>query len=165
MVQANPAPTHALDWSLLDHDGLMTPVLVAHFGPLSVQVLRTEVSGAAAFRRISQLYQTATGTIILDAEMILNAAALPAQVLAGLQDSSIPFGQLVIEAGIAACSVDREITWLMSSLDSERRACRRHRLINARSGKELCAIVETLSPLSVLRTAQEAFGAKNLCHD
>ena len=157
MERADFGTGQMLDWSLVDHDGLMTPVLVAHFGLIKVQVLRTEVLSDTTHCRVSQLRQAATGAVILDAETTLNTAALPPPVLIGLRDTDIPFGQLLIKAGIPARSVDRQITGLVALQGAERRLCRRHRLVNAQTGQELCAIIETLSPVSVLQSAQAAF--------
>ncbi len=154
-----------LGGSLLDHDGLMTPILLAYFGSIKVEVLQTEVLNATTLRRVSRLHQAATGAVILDAEMILNTAALPRQVLIGLQDTPIPFGQLLMDAGITARSVERQIVGLGEKDKSERRLGRRHRLVNARTEQELCKIVETLSPLPVLLAAHEAFVVNGADHD
>lgn len=165
MGSADAPMTKALDWSLVDHDGLMTPRLLAHFGPINVQVLRTDNLSETSYSRMSRLCQISTGALILDAELVLNTVALPHQVLLGLRDTQTPFGQLVMEAGIVARSVDREITTLAATDGQGRRLGRRHRLVNAQTGQELCAIVETLSPLSVLFTALAAFTEKDAGHD
>lgn len=152
----HPAPA-ALDWGLLDHDGLLTPVLMSHFGPITAHRVQTDVLSATALRRVSQLHQAATGTVILDAEMVLNTGDMPQSLLTDLQETVIPFGQLLIQSGLTARSVDREITVQNGPNGAERRLGRRHRLVDAQTGRHLCTLVETLSPLSVLLTAQQAY--------
>lgn len=144
----------SFDWSLVDHDGLMTPLLVTRFGPIEVRLLHTADLGPTERRRVSQLLQRDSGTVILEAEMVLNLTAIPGSILTALHESAVPFGQLLIEAGIPALSVDRKITALPSAPPRLRR---RHRLVNARTGQELCKISETLSPLPVLLAAHAAF--------
>ena len=143
---------------LLDHDGLMTPVLKAHFGPIRVEKQLDEGQNLGKLRRVSRLHQVATGLIILDADMILNIGELTPEIMGGLHGSTIPFGQLLIQSGSAAKSVDRVISRIAGQDGQADRLRRQHRLINAHTQAELCQIMETLSPLPVLmaaRTAQE----------
>ena len=160
MGEGELTESSGLEWSLLDHNGLLTPVLIVQFGPITAEKVSTDFVGSSVMRRLSRLHQATTGAVILDAEMILSTAALPKEVLTGLQETVVPFGQLLIDAGISARSVDRQILRLQPLDGGESRLCRQHRLINTRSGQELCKVVETLSTLSILKAAQKAIDRK-----
>lgn len=145
-----------LGMDLLDHDGLMTPVLVAQFGPIRVEKSQDDRDGGL-LHRVSRLHQMATGWVILDADMILNTRALPPKVLTGLHETTTPFGHLLIESDVQARSVDRVITRVAATDGGEDRLKRQHRLIDARRGVTLCQVIETLSPESLLQDANAAW--------
>lgn len=139
--------------SLLDHDGLMTPRLNRMFGPISARQLTGESRGAT-FQRVSEVVQTGSGVVLLSARMVILYDHLPAGVVEALQQDSKPFGQMLIDLGIAARSVDREI--FTSGTDPERLG-RRHRIVDQGSGRTICTLTETLSPEAVLQDARRRF--------
>ena len=98
----------AFSQSLLDHDGLMTPVLRAAFGPLTVRQSQAPL-GQDRMRRRSTIHQAATGAKILDAVLDIAVQALPAGFLEQLQRQDVLFGQLLQDFSVGVRIADRSL--------------------------------------------------------
>jgi len=84
---------------LLDHDGLMTPVLITHFGALTVRQNEFH-QDSDRFLRKSSIYQAASGLKILDAALEISLPALPPGFLEQLLHQDKLFGQLLTDFAI-----------------------------------------------------------------
>lgn len=93
---------------LLDHDGLMTPVLHHHFGILTVRQTHAQ-HYADRFVRNSSIYQVASGEKILDAVLDISLPAVPSSFLNLLQTKGVLFGQLLIDFSIDVQIVNRSL--------------------------------------------------------
>ncbi len=124
---------------LLDHDGLMTPVLLAQFGPLTAR--QTEGKQIEnRFLRQSTIYQAATGEKILDAELDISLQSLPATFLDCLQQQDILFGQLLRDFSIDVRIMDRTLYQSDQSL----RWGRRLSICNANTLDLICKVQELM---------------------
>jgi hypothetical protein len=84
---------------LLDHDGLMTPILLAEFGPLrAVQTVADHADGL--FHRRSVLRRVPGDEAILDASLKISVQALPDGFLQSLVKAETLFGQALQDHGI-----------------------------------------------------------------
>lgn len=139
---------------LLMHDGLMTPVLQRQFGPMyAVEHRRSEADGR--YLRVSDLRQRGTGVLLLESRMSIRTAALPGAMLKALRHTDTPFGQLLLNAGIAARSVSREITRQAGKDGGPDRLGRRHVIVNSTTGAQICEIHEVLNRADLLLSARQ----------
>lgn len=149
MTNSLPTTDHEISAfcrGLLDHDGLMTPLLTDVFGPISAHQMQGTVDGTV-FHRMSTVVHAATETPLLSAELVIQVDALPKGMLEALRSSSTPFGALLQDAKINAVSTKRTL----HLVDGEHpRWGRRHQIINADSGALICAVNELLSPEDTL---------------
>jgi hypothetical protein len=121
--------------SLLDHDGLMTPILAQEFGALSVRKTQTDQASGRFLRR-SSIFQIASGGKILDAELEISAAALRDDVL---------FGQLLADFEIPVRLTDR-VLYQTTPLHPEMRWGRRLTIYHAETHAFICSVDEVLAP-------------------
>jgi hypothetical protein len=84
---------------LLDHDGLMTPVLIAQFGTVTVRQNEFHQDSDRLLRK-SSIYQAASGSKILDAALEISLPALPPEFLGQLLHQDKLFGQLLNDFSI-----------------------------------------------------------------
>lgn len=144
--------------ALLLHDELMTPVLMRHFGQIHALQTGLEVDGDSV-TRWSTIYQTATGSPLLQAVLTLRKTALPDGFLETLLAGSRPFGGLLIEAGILVCMTDRVIYRSGPAGGTYARSWgRRQRMLIAQGGRELCEVDECLVDETTLRRLLVAKG-------
>ena len=139
-----PLPPNAVNpacfsQTLLDHDGLMTPVLVAQFGPLTVRQTEARHSETRFFRR-SSIYQAASGAKILDAVLDISLPSLPLGFLAQLQDEDVLFGQLLSDFSIAVRIADRVL------YQSHSRWGRRLTIYHSDTQAFICTVEELMAP-------------------
>ena len=111
-MTANPPPNLVppapFGRSLLDHDGLMTPILRAQFGPLTVGKTHSDQGSNRLLRR-SSILQAASGIPILDAVLVISAQALPLGFLDQLLREDVLFGQLLADFAIPVRLADRSL--------------------------------------------------------
>lgn len=136
------ADRYCLD--LLDHDGLMTPVLRAQFGSLTAVQIAAERS-EDIFLRESCIYQIATGAKILDAVLSISLSALPAGFLDRLLAEDVLFGQLLIEFRIGVRIAGRSCYLSQAAPDQPRRWGRRLLMYRIDTGALLCRVDELLT--------------------
>jgi hypothetical protein len=134
-----PAP---FSQSLLDHDGLMTPVLRAAFGPLTVRQSQV-LSGQDRMRRRSSIHQAATGAKILDAVLDIAVQALPEGFLEQLQRQDVLFGQLLQDFSVGVRIADRSLYRGFDGTDL--RCGRRLAIYDSARGDFICHVDELLS--------------------
>jgi chorismate-pyruvate lyase len=144
---ANDADRYAL--SLLDHDGLMTPRLVAEFGPLRAIQTSARVEGDI-FHRQSILRTLADDEALLEADLKISLSALPDGFLGRLQTTQTPFGQLLMDYAIAVRFSDRQIYQHLGKNLADERWGRRLAMWHADTGGHLCDVQELLFPAKQL---------------
>jgi hypothetical protein len=130
---------------LLDHDGLMTPLLRAQFGSLTAVQSGAERSDGI-FLRESSIYQVATGAKILDAVLKISLPALPGGFLDRLLAEDVLFGQLLIEFRVSVRIAERSCYLSWAASDQPRRWGRRLDMYRVDTGALLCAVDELLAP-------------------
>lgn len=145
--------------ALLLHDELMTKVLIRHFGQIHALQTGLDVDGDSV-TRWSTLYQTATGSPLLQAVLTLRKTALPDGLLETLLAGSRPFGGLLMEAGVLVRMTDRVI-YRSGPPDGvyARSWGRRQRMLTAEGGRELCEVDECLVDETSLRRLLVAKGS------
>ena len=136
---ATPAPYSR---SLLDHDGLMTPVLTAQFGPLIVRKTQSHPSTDSVLRR-SSIYQSASDSKILDAVLEISPQALPAGVIDQLLNEDILFGQILADFAIPVRITDRTL-YQSTAPDEIARWGRRLRIYHGKTAAFICHVDELL---------------------
>lgn len=135
---------------LLEHDGLMTPVLISKFGPLfALQI--SGVQSDQSFLRQSAIFQRSSGEKILDGSLEISLAALPVGFLSRLTAGDVLFGQLLQDFSIAVSISDRSIYRIEQSGDQDVRLGRRLSMHRLDSGAFLCRVNELLVPNRVLQ--------------
>ena len=149
-----PVPTEPiahLSCRLLDHDGLMTPMLVRHFGPLTVrQTFAKQESDR--FLRHSSIFQAATGEKILEAVLNIALHSLPIGFVDRMQNQDILFGQLLLDLSIDVQIADR--ARYRSATDQPPRWGRRLTMFHAGRQELICQVDELLvSEPQLLRLA------------
>lgn len=128
--------------SLLDHDGLMTPVLLAQFGPLTV--VQNEASQSATrFVRRSSIYQAATGVKILDAVLDIALQSLPVGFFDRLQQEDVLFGQLLQDFSMAVRIADRSLFHMQA--DQASRWGRRLTIYRSDTQEFICTVEEIMA--------------------
>jgi hypothetical protein len=130
--------------SLLDHDGLMTPILAQEFGALSVRKTQTD-QASGRFSRRSSIFQIASGGKILDAVLEISAAALPAKFLDQLLRDDVLFGQLLADFAIPVRLTDR-VLYQITPSSPETRWGRRLTIYHAETHAFICSVDEVLAP-------------------
>ena len=95
-------PTHwrdSLGFELLNHESLMTPVLVKAFGQLrAVQIAHDQTP--TDYHRTSQIIQSDSKRLVLDATLTISKASLSIAAIDALMTTEILFGQLLLEHDI-----------------------------------------------------------------
>lgn len=129
--------------TLLDHDGLMTPVLLAAFGRLFARQISSTYSGGWFVRR-SSIFQRSTGERILDATLEISYAALPTGFLEKLTQGEELFGQLLSDFGIEVRISDKSIYSLNHDGHSGPRWGRRVSMYRQDTDDLLCQVDELL---------------------
>ena len=128
--------------SLLDHDGLMTPILAQEFGALSVRKTQTD-QASGRFSRRSSIFQTASGGKSLDAVLEISAAALPAKFLDQLLRDDVLFGQLLADFEIPVRLTDR-VLYQITPSPPETRWGRRLKIYHGKTAAFICRVDELL---------------------
>lgn len=141
----------SLGFKLLNHDGLMTPVLVREFGPLRAVQLAYEQT-STNYRRTSEIFQSASNLLVLNATLNINKASLSMEAVDSLMTTEILFGQLLGEQGIEVSLVGGTI---FKRLDG--RFGRRTDMYIKGSATRLAQVEETL--VSDLALSKMAIGA------
>jgi len=139
--------------SLLDHDGLMTPVLRAAFGALTVSQSQAHM-GQHCLQRRSSIHQAATGAKILDAVLNISITSLPAGFSEKLQQEDVLFGQLLIDHALAVRICERSLYASLAGEDL--RFGRRAAIYRGDTDELICKVDELLvseAQLLVLRLA------------
>ena len=136
---ATPAPYSR---SLLDHDGLMTPVLTAQFGPLIVRKTQSHPTANSVLRH-SSIYQAGSDRKILDAALQISPHALPAGSLDQLLNEDILFGQLLADFSIPVRIADRTL-YHSTETDEIPRWGRRLSIYHGETGAFICRVKELL---------------------
>jgi hypothetical protein len=129
--------------SLLEHDGLMTPRLIAEFGPLRAIQIAASQSGAV-FHRQSILRTLLGDRKILEASLDISVPALPEGFLERLTRGETPFGQLLIEFSVGVRVIDRKVYRQVGRESSPGRCGRRLTMLRADSLAHLCDVDELL---------------------
>lgn len=137
----NDADLYAL--KLLEHDGLMTPRLVAEFGPLRAIQIAASQSGAT-FHRQSILRTVSGDRKILEASLDISINALPGGFLERLTSAVTPFGQLINEYCIGVRLIDRKVYSSAGQGGSKFRWGRRLTMLRADDNAHLCDVDELL---------------------
>ena len=136
----------------------MTPILKSLFGDIrAVQSNVRETS--ATYTRVSALYQREGSVLLLNAELEISKHALPAEIVEALRGMDVPFGQLLIDRGIEAISMDRTIFNEGNPDGPDVRWGRRHKIVDSESGCALCRVQELLVPEYQLISAHDRFMA------
>ncbi len=138
---------------LLDHDGLMTPVLQAAFGPLAVRQSQV-IDSVDRLRRRSSIHQAVSGAKILDAVLNVSLPALPDGFLEQLQHSDVLFGQLLSDFGLTVRTTNRIL--YQSLTDNPCRLGRRVAILRRDTDALVCQVDELLvseAQLLALRVA------------
>ena len=128
---------NAFGEQLLDHNGLMTPVLTRFFGPIYAYETQRE-EDELSYRRTSTLFQSTSQKKILDAHLVIAKGSLPVELIEDLRVTSILFGQLLKDHNI-----DIETSAPKVRLIGQRWG-RSVELIEKRSGKVICSVEELL---------------------
>lgn len=131
----------SLSRELLDHDGLMTPVLIRQFGPMNVRQTYAQ-HNEDRFLRHSTIYQSASGEKILEAVLDISLRAVPIGFLDLLQSKDVLFGQLLMDLSIAVRIVDRNV--YRSETDHPPRWGRRLAIQHCDSQVVICKVDELL---------------------
>lgn len=154
--QENWASFDEISIRLLDHDTLMTPYLQHYFGEIYAKqsALHTTVE---TYNRVSSVYQKSTSILLLDANLTIEKAALPSELLTDLVSTSIPFGKLLIDYGIEAKAHDRVLFSDKSGPHYQLRNGRRHTIIEVKTGKQLCYVEELFAPDNILMSAHQHY--------
>ncbi|WP_309665918.1 hypothetical protein [Tabrizicola sp.] len=129
--------------TLLDLDGLMSPILFSEFGRLFARQISSKRSGGA-FTRRSSIFQKSTGQKILDATLEISLAALPAGFLEKLTQSEELFGQLLSDFGIKVRISDKSVYSLKQDGHSGQRWGRRLSMYRQDTDELLCRVDELL---------------------
>jgi hypothetical protein len=143
-----PVAQHEADrysLSLLDHDGLMTPVLQAAFGPLQAIQQSAHQEGPVFLRR-SSIVRVPGGEMILSAALEIQLAALPAGFLPALLSGTTLFGQVLRDFGIPVMTRDRQVYRQDTDAGSHARWGRRLGILRAQDAALLCRVDELLAP-------------------
>ena len=122
---------------LLNHCGLMTPVLNQFFGTVSAQQLRFE-EDAHTYRRASALFQQPDDNLILEASLVVSKLHLPASLIESLRTTDNLFGQLLADYNIEVQTTAPELRLLNS------RWSRDIDLLEKATGELLCSVHELL---------------------
>lgn len=141
--EAITPPKTTISSIVLDHDGLMTPVLQGTFGALEAAGTRHKNEGPILVRQ-SRLIQKRSGKLILSATLRIDTKAMPVGLVEKLRTSSIPFGQLLIDHGILAYASDRVIFRSPEAKDAVVRLGRQLNLKCRNSHHILCSVTELL---------------------
>jgi hypothetical protein len=143
-MTTSPQPTIAPPYSrsLLDHDGLMTPVLTAQFGPLIVRKTQSHTSSDHVLRH-SSIYQARSNGKILDAVLTISPHALPANFVDQLLNQDILFGQILTDLAIPVRITDR-ILYNSHPADPTSRWGRRLSIYHGDTRALICSVDELL---------------------
>ncbi|MDB4112282.1 hypothetical protein N9571_07020 [Yoonia sp.] len=136
----------SLSLRLLKYQGLMTPRLTSTFGPIRAEQRSLEAVGSTYLRK-SRLISVADGTCILDAELHLVSKNLPTALIASLSETSILFGQLLLDYGMA---VDVALPKLFQTSDN--RFGRRTSITDTKTARLVCDVKETMAHDSILNS-------------
>lgn len=139
---------------LLDHKGLMTPVLNQQFGP--IKALQTKYLDEVEYcMRQSRLVQASTGKIILSAELKINGSMVPQEFLRQLVSTTIPFGALLVQFHIETTIQSLNLFCHTSAQTTDSvlmdRWGRRHNIVDPTNGNVLCEVEELLMPCAHLK--------------
>lgn len=135
----------ALSLRLLDHDGLMTPVLRAQFGALRAVQHRALREGDIYLRQ-STIRRRAGGETILTARLEIRTDALPGGFLDDLAGGEVPFGQLLQDRAIGVEIRDREVFRVTAADGTAPRWGRRLAIHRLSDGALVCRVEEILAP-------------------
>lgn len=139
--------------ALLTHDGLMTHQLIRLFGPVHAEQTGVERDGDTV-TRWSTLVQTASGTPLLQATLVIATRTLPEGLLERLLSGNRLFGGLLADAGVEVRMTDRVIYRAGPPGGVYAGAWgRRQRMLRAKDGATLCDVDECLSEDAALRRA------------
>lgn len=130
---------------LLDHDGLMTPVLIAQFGALTVQQNEFH-HGADRFLRKSSIYQATSGLKILDAALEISLPSLPRGFLGQLLHEEKLFGQLLNDHSIPIRIAARTLHLSSGEDDQDARWGRSLTMYRDDTQDFLCHVQELMMP-------------------
>lgn len=147
-----------LSAELLDHDGLMTPVLVRHFGEVYAEEIQARET-QEHYIRISSIRQKVSGILLLNATLTIVKFILPDALIESLSSTKIPFGRLLDEHGVKTTIQNRI---LLACRDQQEaglalRWGRRHAIVRADNKVPLCHVQELLVPEPDLLSAQEHY--------
>lgn len=141
--------------ALLDHDGLMTPVLTRQFGPLRAQQHRSVRSGDTVHRH-STIRTHPGGAAILVARLDIHVPALPDGLLERLGSGKVLFGQLLLDEGIAVQVRDRHLYRVGDAEAPDTRLGRRLTMQRSDTGMLICRVDELLVPVRDLKRLEAA---------
>jgi len=140
---------------LLDHGGLMTPVLTAFFGSILARPTVMVVRTTTVIRR-STLHCETDDEMILEAKLKIAKACIPNSMLSQLQHSFTPFGQLLADDGLKTKIARREIYCREHNDSAKTRWGRRHIILNATDDSRICDVDELLATEAQLAMVAEA---------
>ena len=130
---------------LLDHDGLMTPVLLSHFGALTVQQNECHRDADRILRK-SSIYQSASGLKILDAALDISLPALPMGFFEQLLYQDKLFGQLLNDFSIPIRIAARTLHHAPAADNQDTRWGRRLSMYRDDTQEFVCHVEELMMP-------------------
>jgi hypothetical protein len=139
-------PDERMAVALLDHDGLMTPVLTRRFGPLRAEQHLSDLSGDTLHRH-STIRTHPGGEAILAARLDIHVPALPDGLLDRLGSGMVLFGQLLLDEGIDVQVQDRHLYRVGEGGAPETRWGRRLTMQRRDTGMLVCKVDELLVPV------------------
>ena len=92
--QKTGTPFDGISFRLLDHNNLMTPCLKNYFGAIYAKQSALHIT-EGTYTRVSSVYQKSTSTLLLDANLTIEKAALPSELLEALLSTKNPFGSFL----------------------------------------------------------------------
>jgi len=134
-----------LGQTILDHDGLMTPVLYQYFGDVIAKQIKFAET-REIYTRDSEIRQSATGALILTAQLKVSKKHLPASLIDKLRGSTALFGQLLLDHQLEVEIHDRKINVSNQHSADLKSWGRTHNIVEAATGKLLCEVREALAP-------------------
>jgi hypothetical protein len=154
-IPNNFSGENSISLRLLDHDQLMTPVLMAAFGEVFACQTAFRDDGHKIVRR-SALYRRSVGEKILDATLVISKSSVPDGFLHEFLGSEALFGQLLINHGIAVRIADRHTYRYPSVGGQETRWGRRLLMFRADDDALLCEVDELLVSEDQLRNLHKS---------
>ncbi|MBL4806248.1 MAG: hypothetical protein JKY31_03060 [Rhodobacteraceae bacterium] len=131
------SPGSGFGKKLLNHNGLMTPVITRFFGPMRAIQTRFEET-QATYYRVSLLYQCAQHNLIIEAKLLASKDNLPAGLIDALRNTDQLFGQLLLDYHISVRIAPPKIR------HDNSRWSRQLAMLDKANGKLLCKVDEHL---------------------